>query len=205
MMNRTVLLFGVVEVVKKNLYSYLITTSKHPTNIAGYNIRKFHIFIALSILYGGFIFYLSSQSVVNISPESFLLGWFIDFAKNNIILSRFIEIPFFVDIAHYSYDNFDKIAHIFLYFGLGILLHITFRHSDNNILKKYAPIFAIFLGIAYGITDEIHQMYVPGRTSSVADLMADGIGVTLAQIVFWIILFKALLFSKKGKDPKNSQ
>lgn len=189
--------------VKENTDSYLIVPLKDPKNNDSYRIRRFHIFIALSILYGGFIFYLSSQSAINVPNESFLFEWSIDYAKNNSIISKVIGVPLLMDIVRYSYGNFDKIAHMFLYLGLGILLHITFRNSGNNTLKKYAPLFAILLGIAYGITDEIHQMYVPGRTPSEADLVADSVGLTLAQILFWIIILKSFLLRKKGKDPKN--
>ena len=34
----------------------------------------------------------------------------------------------------------------------------------------------------YGITDEYHQSFVPGCTASLHDLVADGIGVTIAHI-----------------------
>ncbi|NPE30001.1 VanZ family protein [Methanococcoides sp. SA1] len=154
----------------------------------------FRILVAFSLLYAGFIFYLSAQSSIELPSSSSIP--FYDQILDIVINSN---IPYLIDIAHYSIDNFDKVAHMILYFGLGILLHVTFRHSDNLTLRKYAPVFAIFIGIAYGITDEIHQMYVPGRTSSFDDLVADGIGITLAQIVFWVVILKSVFFRKKGK------
>ncbi|MBN2111268.1 MAG: VanZ family protein, partial [Methanosarcinaceae archaeon] len=111
-----------------------------------------------------------------------------------------LEIQFMIDLVEYSYQHTDKIAHVFLYFGLGIFLHLTFRSSDSRILRKYAAPFAIFIGILYGISDEIHQMYVPGRTSSIHDLYADGIGVTIAQLVFIMLLLIGLNSRKKGEE-----
>jgi VanZ family protein len=154
----------------------------------------FRTFVVLSLLYAAIIFYLSAQSIIEL-PSSSSIPFYdqiLDFVRNN-------NIPYLVDIAHYSIDNFDKIAHMILYFGLGILLHITFRHSNNLTLRKYAPVFAIFVGITYGISDEFHQMYVPGRTSSFDDIIADGIGIALAQVVFWVVVLKSLFFRKKGK------
>ena len=152
----------------------------------------FHIFVALSLFYAAIIFYLSAQSSIEL-PSSSPIPFYdqlLYFVKNS-------NIPYVVDIAYFIAHNFDKFAHMILYFGLGILLHITFRHSNNLTLKKYAPVFAIFIGIAYGITDELHQMYVPGRTSSFGDIVADGIGIALAQIIFWVVILKSLFFRKK--------
>ncbi|MDR6222633.1 VanZ family protein [Methanococcoides alaskense] len=155
----------------------------------------FRIFVVFSLVYAAIIFYLSAQSSIDL-PSSSQIPFYnqiLDFVKQN-------NIPYLVDIAHYSIDNFDKVAHMILYFGFGILLHFTFRHSDNLTLRKYSPVFAIFIGVAYGISDEIHQMYVPGRTSSFDDLVADSIGITLAQIVFWLVVLKSLFFRKYKKE-----
>ena len=154
----------------------------------------FHIFVALSLLYAGLIFYLSAQSTLELPSSSSIPfdDQLLDFVKNS-------DHPYLMDIAHYSIDNFDKVAHMILFFGLGVLLHVTFRHSDNLMLRKYAPVFAILVGIVYGITDELHQMYVPGRTSSFDDLVSDSIGIALAQVVFWVVVLKSLFFRKKGK------
>ena len=37
-------------------------------------------------------------------------------------------------------------------------------------------VFAIVASTLYGLSDELHQSFVPNRTSDIADLMADGIG-----------------------------
>ncbi len=38
--------------------------------------------------------------------------------------------------------------------------------------------WAVSLSIVYGITDEIHQLYVPGRSATGWDLIPDAIGAT---------------------------
>ncbi|MCD4821474.1 MAG: VanZ family protein [Methanococcoides sp.] len=152
----------------------------------------FHIFVALSLFYAAIIFYLSAQSSIDL-PSSSPIPFYdqlIDFVINS-------NNPYLLDIAYFVAHNFDKFAHMILYFGFGILLHITFRHSDNLTLRKYAPVFAIFIGIAYGITDELHQMYVPGRTSSFDDIVADGMGIALAQIILWVVVFRSIFLRKK--------
>ena len=46
----------------------------------------------------------------------------------------------------------------------------------------YAFIFAILLGSLYGVSDEFHQMFVPHRTASLMDWVADFTGILFAQL-----------------------
>jgi len=147
----------------------------------------------LSIMYAAMIFYLSSRTDLSIIAVNSLSGAWLhdlaDFFKTN-------DMVFMIDLANYCYDNFDKLLHMGLYFGFGIVLYLTFHNSDSIFLRKYAPLFAIIIGIMYGVTDEYHQSFVPGRVSSTADLMANGIGVVLAQFVFWAVIIFHLLLRK---------
>jgi VanZ family protein len=38
-------------------------------------------------------------------------------------------------------------------------------------------VLAVLLGILYGASDEVHQLFVPNRSSDVVDLLADTLGV----------------------------
>ena len=145
-----------------------------------YMKHKKEILISITILYAGFIFYLSAQANLSIPGSIFKIPILYELAD----LAKSLGLGFLIDIADYAHEHIDKVAHLFLYFGLGVLLHLTFKNSDHVILRKYAAIFAVILGIIYGISDEFHQSFVPGRSSSVHDLLADGIGVTIAQILF---------------------
>lgn len=71
------------------------------------------------------------------------------------------------------FPGFDKIAHLIEYFILGFLW--------ARALGKRA-ILVILLGIIYGISDEIHQIFVPLREFSVLDLLVDSIGVIFGTI-----------------------
>jgi VanZ family protein len=44
------------------------------------------------------------------------------------------------------------------------------------------------LGVLYGVLDEWHQSFVPGRVVSVADWAADIIGVVLGYFAFRMVL-----------------
>ncbi len=75
-------------------------------------------------------------------------------------------------------QNFDKAVHTLIYIPLAFLLYLSLHKSG---LKKSLFIAAfIFAGI-YGITDEFHQYFVPGRHSSAGDVAADFIGAFLGS------------------------
>ena len=77
-----------------------------------------------------------------------------------------------------------KLAHLFEYFVLGILMF--------NCLKRYnikrIILISIVLCFIYAITDEIHQLYIPGRSGNLIDVMIDAIGSYIGMMSYKIIL-----------------
>ncbi len=45
-----------------------------------------------------------------------------------------------------------------------------------------AIIGSILIATFYGVTDEIHQFFVPGRTADVYDVLSDFIGASIGSI-----------------------
>jgi VanZ family protein len=82
------------------------------------------------------------------------------------------------------FRNADKVCHIGEYFGLGILLARAIRASMRLRFALAASLIALALGMLVGSFDEFYQSFVPGRDSSVYDLLADTIGVALAQLIY---------------------
>jgi len=80
--------------------------------------------------------------------------------------------------------SFDKLAHTLEYAVFGFLLARAFKNAKTEKLKKYFRILAVVCGIVYGISDELHQSFVPLRTPSIIDLGCDFIGVVLGQMFF---------------------
>ena len=77
----------------------------------------------------------------------------------------------------------DKIAHVLEYGVLGVLLA---RSALSRRPFSIRLLFTIFLiGTLYGISDEIHQKFVPNRFASPWDALADMIGVILGIIIYW--------------------
>ena len=74
----------------------------------------------------------------------------------------------------------DKIAHFGAYLVLGVLLAAG-RGPEARAL------WLILLGSLYGIIDELHQSFVPGRSADVWDVVADILGVATGVLVYRLI------------------
>ena len=74
--------------------------------------------------------------------------------------------------------GFDKVAHFGAYALLGWLLAFAAERS------RLPLAVAVALGLLYGASDEIHQMFVPGRSPDVLDWFADAAGVAAAIFLY---------------------
>jgi len=113
-------------------------------------------------------------------------------------------------------DSFDKIEHFGLYFGLGCLAYLSFRKSlpfssclnstidhlgislpglpgsgtadtRSRTLRGLVIITFLFTAL-YGLSDEAHQLFVPGRSATFLDLFVDAAGgFTAAIFMNWAI------------------
>ena len=70
-----------------------------------------------------------------------------------------------------------SLLHVLEYSVLGfLLLPATGR-------LRYPVLIAIAIGGVYGITDELHQYFVPGRTCSLADVSCDCLGAAAGALL----------------------
>jgi len=78
----------------------------------------------------------------------------------------------------------DKPAHLFAYGALAMLLARGLFADGMRHGWQVATIAA--LATLYGMTDELHQSFVPGREASLGDLLADLAGAaSAATALFW--------------------
>jgi len=90
-----------------------------------------------------------------------------------------------------------KCAHFSIYSVLGTLL-MTYTNTYNlSMLKK--NILSFTTGVTYAVTDEVHQYFVPGRSSEFRDICIDGSGVLLGIIIVSIIIIIYNKIKKRGK------
>ena len=78
------------------------------------------------------------------------------------------------------------ILHMIEYAIFSILLFRVFINSKNSTFRENAIHLTIIIAILYGVTDEIHQHFVPGRVFCYFDIIANSVGsaVVLTKNVF---------------------
>ena len=87
-----------------------------------------------------------------------------------------------------SFEFSDKVLHFLAYFVMGIL----FYRAYQTLRIKGDPRMLILLSIAsaslYGVSDEIHQYYVPFRDASIFDAIANMLGAVCGVYLYhrWV-------------------
>ena len=104
-------------------------------------------------LYAGMIFYLSAQPHPEEHLPSFLLK-----------------------------DVSDKVLHAVEYGILAVLCFRAFRWAAGPAVARQAVVAAIVAASVYGVTDEVHQFFVPFRESSWLDWLADTAGAAIGAL-----------------------
>ena len=84
----------------------------------------------------------------------------------------------------------DKLKHFGAYFVLAFLLNFTLRLQNKYpLLAKQSILFTFLITLFYGLFDEVHQIFIPGRYFDWWDLVADAvgsiIGIFLAKLIIW--------------------
>ena len=73
------------------------------------------------------------------------------------------------------------------------ILFILLNYALNNYF------YSVIIAYLYGCSDEIHQLFTPGRTSKFTDTLIDLLGILIGLICFKFIItpiFKKLKLSK---------
>ena len=143
---------------------------------------KKYINIILLLVWMIFIFIMSHSSAIDSSNQS---GLITNFLSNilNIYNTEILEIII------------RKSAHLFEYIVLGILSINCLKDYKTN---KYVFISIIFC-IVYACTDELHQLFIPGRSGNIVDIIIDTLG-SIIGITLYNFIYKKL----KYKYCKNN-
>ncbi len=79
----------------------------------------------------------------------------------------------------------DKTAHAGEYAVLGFLLARALAGPGWLAIRWVHGICAVVLATLYGVSDECHQLFVPGRQFDVIDMAADAIGASAGASSLW--------------------
>ncbi|MFH0994855.1 MAG: VanZ family protein [Pseudomonadota bacterium] len=84
----------------------------------------------------------------------------------------------------------DKYLHVAGYALLGFLFFRAFRSLPVGNRLFVVSLLSILASTAYGISDEIHQYFVPYRTADVMDVLADMVGSCLGVTAYFLLVEK---------------
>lgn len=82
-------------------------------------------------------------------------------------------------------SGLDKAAHMVLYGGLAAVVSLGIRRSGKPIQPVVQILAPAGFCLLYGLTDEIHQLFIPNRHFDLLDLVADAGGAAAVQAVLF--------------------
>ncbi len=138
----------------------------------------FAVFCLMSVFCMVMIFMFSYQSAETSSGTSLSL------------YDYFIELTGFSFISH---NAFRKIAHFCEFAALGF----SVGGSVYFYLNKINIIAPLLFSVAYAISDEIHQIFVPDRACRIFDIFVDSCGSLFGITVLFIFVF---IYNKLTKN-----
>ena len=111
---------------------------------------------------------------------------------NSLAVASFFGIPNFVIL---------KLAHVLLFGLLGFTWAVYMKHRYIDIFPSTGSlVFAVILVLCYGIIDELHQYYVPGREALPIDVLLDtvsGLGGAFLYTAIFSFRYRNRLLKRK--------
>lgn len=109
---------------------------------------------------------------LSILPFTYMgLIWFLSSHPSDAI----VETPF-------PFDDLLKESLHLVEFGILYWLFIFMLATHQKLTARTSILIAI-ISFLYGVTDEIHQAFVPSRSASLVDLIKDAIGVIVSFLI----------------------
>lgn len=110
------------------------------------------------------------------------------------VINRIIEVnPFTKNLEEIKKEKIREVmvypirksAHFTIYLCLGILV---FLFCETFNIENYKKILAsLMFSFIYACTDEIHQLFVPGRSGEIGDVFIDTSGALLGIMIVYTI------------------
>lgn len=146
-------------------------------------IRKV-IKIILVLLWMMMIFLLSNEEAVQSSKKSD--GLIIRSVE--LFTGKSLSVQEKEKVLKYLVFPVRKCAHLSLYLVLGILVISLLR--EYMAINTKLVILSLLICFLYACSDEIHQLFVPGRSGEVRDVLIDTLGSILGVSFYYLVFRK---------------
>lgn len=134
-----------------------------------------------------------------------MISWFEKHNKLSWAITIFIAmIIFYMSSRTFAPDpsvgrRWQPIAYhfyAFLFLSAFLLISMIKGKPEN----KKLIITAIIIAVLYGISDEFHQFFVPGRDSSISDVLTDSAGILFAGVLYSLYNLRKFQGAKSPKE-----
>jgi VanZ family protein len=95
---------------------------------------------------------------------------------------------------------FDKSLHMLGYALLGALFCRAYGASWHGAGRWRTALLGVVSAGLYGVSDEIHQYFVPGRSAEVMDVVADVVGAAAGAVLYTVFTTKSLVGAGRRAD-----
>ena len=95
------------------------------------------------------------------------------------------------------FPHFDKLVHLCLYGVLAGIISAGLWKAEHNYSRAMLFLIPVVFSVLYGLTDEVHQLFVEGRSFDINDLAADALGAAAVTLVI------PYLYQKKTRQAKT--
>lgn len=122
----------------------------------------------------GVIFYFSHQPATESSKLSGSL-------TDVVVIVIETLVPFITIDSELLHFFIRKGAHFTVYLLLGVTL---IRACSIYFPWKRSWLYALIIACLYAISDEVHQLFIPGRSGEVGDVLIDSFGALFGMLVY---------------------
>ena len=90
-----------------------------------------------------------------------------------------------------------KSAHASEYALLAMLCCGLFMIENKNKKSSKYFVFSWMIAVLYACTDEYHQLFVPGRSGLLRDVMIDAVGAAVGALFIKFVIYRFRIIRKK--------
>ncbi len=125
------------------------------------------------------LYILLDKNKVKLVYFPLIIYWIILAIATSVPTQKFPEL----------FETSDKIKHLVAYFLLAVLfsLFLHFQQKHKYLSKNYLAATILIISF-YGMIDEIHQYFIPGRYFDLLDWLANFIGTILGSGITYLFI-----------------
>ena len=177
--------------------------SKDKQTQSGRLSKRQIVFLVWSILFAVMIFCFSARTGVESTGDSYTVG--MEFGR--LVHSDFkdwtenAQLAFAEKVDH----PIRKLAHATEYAVFAMLLCGVWLDARRK--RRRSVVCAWGTATVYAMTDEFHQLFVPGRSGQVKDVLLDSCGAAVGVLILMLVMLLIRVFCRKqdgGTDKQTS-